>query len=353
MDKIFPRLLSVICSHNRKLKTSTELSRSMKIPKCLALGALLFALSYSAEAQQPAKLPRIGYLSPRMGPGEREAAFLQGLREFGLTEGENVQIEYRWAKGKTELFPELAAELVRLKVDVIVAAATVAVQAAKSATTTIPIVMSAVADPVSSKIVASLDRPGGNITGLSLMAPELAGKRLELLRDVLPKLTRVGFLAYSADPAAGLFIKEAQSVAPKMKLDLQPFTVQSFSEFEAVFAKMKQQRVGALVILPLLVTIADQNRRIADFAVRDRLPAIADFADFPDAGGLMSYGPKVEALYYRAAYFVDKILKGAKPAELPVEQPRIFETVINLKTAKQIGVTIAPEILSRADKVIK
>ena len=319
----------------------------------LAVCASLFALWASAEAQQPVKLPRIGYLSPRMGPGEREAAFLQGLRDLGFSEGENIQIEYRWAKGNSELLPDMAVELVRQKVDIILAAATVSVQAAKNATTTIPIVMSAAADPVGTKIVASLAQPGGNITGLSLMAPELAGKRLELLREVLPKLTRVGFLAYSADPAAGLFVKEAQDVAPKLKLELQPFVVQNFAQFDDVFAKMKKERIGALIIQPILVGLADQNRRIADLAIRDRLPAVADFADFPDAGGLMSYGPKIEALYYRAAYFVDKILKGAKPSDLPVEQPRIFETVINLKTAKQIGVTISPEILARADKVIK
>src|SRR5439155_19239290 len=192
-----------------------------------------------------------------------------------------------------------------------------------------------------------------NITGLSLMAPELAGKRLELLREVLPKLSRVAFLAYSADPATNLFVKEAQDVAQKMKLELQPFVIKNFGEMGDTFSKMKSQRMGALVVTPILVAIADQNRRIVVLALRDRLPAIADLRDFTEAGGLMSYGPKIEALYYRAGYFVDKILKGAKPAELPVEQPRIFETAINLKTAKQIGVTISPEILSRADKVIR
>jgi ABC-type uncharacterized transport system substrate-binding protein len=343
-------------SDNRKSKTCPERSRriqNLKFTLVVVVAAIVLASFHPVQAQTPNKIARIGYLSPRVGPGEREAAFLQGLRELGFSEGENIQIEYRWAKGKSELLPEMAAELVRQKVDIILAAATVSVQAAKNATTTIPIVMSAAADPVGTKIVGSLAQPGGNITGLSLMAPELAGKRLELLREVLPKLTRVGFLAYSADPATGLFVKEAQSVAPKMKLELQPFVVQNFVEFDDVFAKMKKERIGALIITPILVAIADQNRRLADLAIRDRLPAVADFADFPDAGGLMSYGPKIEALYYRAAYFVDKILKGAKPSDLPVEQPRIFETVINLKTAKQIGVTISPEILARADKVIR
>ena len=343
-------------SFNRKSKTCPEPCRRIQNPKLAGFFAIVvtFALCGAmAEAQQPKKFARIGYLSMRSAPSEREEAFKQGLSEFGLVDGENVQIEYRWAKGKTESLPELAAELVRLKVDVIVVPATVAIEAVKKATTTIPIVMSAAADPVGSKIIASLDRPGGNITGLSLMAPELAGKRLELLREVLPKLSRVAFLAYSADPATGLFVKEAQDVAQKLRLEVQPFIVRSFGEFDDAFAKMKSQRMGALVVTPILVAIADQNRRIVDLALRDRLPAIADLRDFTDAGGLMSYGPKIEALYYRAGYFVDKILKGAKPAELPVEQPRIFETAINLKTAKQIGVTISPEILARADKVIK
>jgi putative ABC transport system substrate-binding protein len=318
-----------------------------------ALCSLLFAPCFPAHAQQSKKVYRIGYLSMRLGPSEREEAFKQGLSEFGLVDGENVQIEYRWARGKAESLPQLTGELVQLKVDVIVVAATVAVQAAKNATTKIPIIMSAAADPVGSKLITSLAQPGGNITGLSLMAPELAGKRLELLREVLPKLTRVAFLAYSADPATGLFVKEADDIAQKMKLELQPFVVNSFGEINDAFAKMKSQRMGALIVPPILVTIADQNRRIADLAIRNRLPAISDLRDFTEAGGLMSYGPKIEALYYRAAYFVDKILKGSKPGELPVEQPRIFETAINLKTAKQIGVTISPEILARADKVIR
>ena len=343
-------------SFNRKSKTCPKPCRRIQNPKLVGVFAIVvtFALCGAvAEAQQPMKLARIGYLSMRSAPSEREEAFKQGLGEFGLVDGENVQIEYRWAKGKTESLSQLAAELVRLKIDVIMIPATMAIKAVKKATATIPIVMAAAADPVGSKIIASLDRPGGNITGLSLMAPELAGKRLELLREVLPKLSRVAFLAYSADPATGLFVKEAQDVAQKLRLEVQPFIVRSFGEFDDAFAKMKSQRMGALVVMSILVVIADQNRRIVDLALRDRLPAIADLRDFTEAGGLMSYGPKIEALYYRAAYYVDKILKGAKPAELPVEQPRIFETAINLKTAKQIGVTISPEILSRADKVIK
>jgi putative tryptophan/tyrosine transport system substrate-binding protein len=337
-------------SQSNNLKSKIQ---NLKSAGIVAIGVAFAMHGAVAHAQQPKKSARIGYLSMRSAPSEREEAFKQGLRELGWVEGQNVAIEYRWAKGKSELLPELVAELVRLKVDVIVVSATVAVQAAKNATTTIPIVMSAAADPVGSKLISSLAQPGGNLTGLSLMAPELAGKRLELLHEVLPKLNRVGFLAYSADPATNLFVKEAQEVGQKMKLEVQSFVIQSSGDLDDAFVKMKKQRVGALVVAPILVTITDQNRRIVELSIRNRLPAIADLRDFADAGGLMSYGPKIEALYYRAGYFVDKILKGAKPAELPVEQPRIFETAINLKTAKQIGVTIAPEILARADKVIR
>jgi putative tryptophan/tyrosine transport system substrate-binding protein len=327
--------------------------QNLKWVGCLAIVVMLAGWVRIAEAQQPKKLPRIGYLSMRSGPAEREAAFTKGLRELGWIDGQNLVIEYRWAKGKSELLPELATELARLKVEVIVAAASVAVQAAKNATTTIPIVMSPAGDPVGSRFIADLAQPGGNLTGLSFMGPELAGKRLELLREVLPKLARVAFLGYKSDPATDLFIKEAQDAARKLKLQLQPFIVANADEFDETFSTMKKQGAGALVVQPILVTIVDQNRRIVELAIRNRLPAISDLKDFADAGGLMSYGPNVLALYQRAAYFVDKILKGSKPAELPVEQPRIFETAINLKTAKQIGVTISPEILSRADKVIK
>jgi putative tryptophan/tyrosine transport system substrate-binding protein len=345
-----------MCFHRIQNPKSKIQNRKIQNPKLAGFFAVVFTFALCgavAEAQQPKKLARIGYLSLRSGPSEREAAFKQGLSEFGLVEGENVQIEYRWAKGKSELLPQLAAELVRLKVDVIVAAASVAVQAAKNATTTIPIVMSPAGDPLGSKFIADLAQPGGNLTGLSFMGPELAGKRLELLREVLPKLSRVAFLGYKSDPATDLFIKEAQDAGRKLKLQLQPFVVASADEFDEVFSTMKKQGAGALLVQPILVTIPDQNRRIVELAIRNRLPAVSDLKDFAEAGGLMSYGPNSLALYQRAAYFVDKILKGAQPRELPVEQPRIFETAINLKTAKQIGVTISPEILSRADKVIR
>jgi putative tryptophan/tyrosine transport system substrate-binding protein len=317
------------------------------------VAVMVLALFQSAHAQPSSKLRRIGYLSVRSNPSEREAAFKHGLGELGWVEGENITIEYRWAKGKPELLPQLAAELVGLKVDVIVAAATAAVHAAKNTTSTIPIVMSPAADPVASKLVASLDRPGGNLTGLSLMGPELAGKRLELLREVLPRLGQVGFLAPGTDPTAALFVKEAQAAAQKLGLELHPFVIGGPEEIDGSVSKIKKQRLGALIVHAIFTSFPDQNRRIIELAARDRVPTISDLRDFPEAGGLMSYGPKILALYQRAGYFVDKILKGAKPTELPVEQPRFFETVMNLKTAKQIGVTIAPEILARADKVIK
>jgi putative ABC transport system substrate-binding protein len=342
-------------SANRKSKTCAELRRSIENLKfSVALAAVAVLVSSSvAQAQPGKKVPKIGYLSVRSAPSEREEAFKQGLRELGWVDGENISIEYRWAKEKPELLPELAADLVRLKVNLIVAPFTAAVEAAKKATSTIPIVMSPAADPVASKLIASLDRPGGNITGLSLMGPELAGKRLELLREVVPRLSHVAFLARGADPAAGLFIKEAEEVAQKLGLELQSFAASSVGEIDSFFAAIKKQRVGALVVHPLFVSFPDQNRRIVELAVRHRLPSISDLTDFAEAGGLLSYGANIFALYHRAGYFVDKILKGAKPATLPVEQPRVFETAINLKTAKQIGLTISPQILARADKVIK
>ena len=338
---------------NRKFWSLMSAARSQNRKLGILIGVSLLALSLPAHAQQSSKLRRIGYLSVRSAPSEREAALIQGLRDLGWSDGENIMIEYRWAKGKPELLPQLAAELVRLKVDLIVAAATAAVQAAKNATTTIPVVMSPAADPVGSKFIAGLDRPGGNLTGMSLMGPELAGKRLELLREVLPRLTHVGFLALAGDPATNLFVKEAEDAAQKLGLELQPLLVNGLGEIDGAFSKTKKQRLGALVVHGIFVSFPDQHRRIIELATRNRLPTISDQTEFSDAGGLMSYGPKIEALYYRAAYFVDKILKGSKPNELPVEQPRIFETAINLKTAKQIGVTIVPEILARADKVIR
>ena len=313
---------------------------------------VLLAVAVIAEAQQAKKVPRIGYLTVLAGPSDRDTAFRQGLKDLGYVEGKNIIVEYRYANGIDRL-SELAAELVRLKLDVFVAEATPAVQAIKNATSTAPIVMAAAADPVGSGLVASLARPGGNITGLSLILPELSGKRLELLREVLPRIARVAFLVHGGNPAHRLFLKEAQEAAPSFGMQIQPLVIGGPAEFEGAFSTMTKERAGALVVQPFFVIVPEQRRRIVDLATKHRLPAVSDFMEFADAGGLMSYGPNALDPIRRSAIFVDKILKGAKPADLPVEQPTKFELVINIKTANQIGLTIPPNVLARADKVIK
>jgi putative ABC transport system substrate-binding protein len=302
---------------------------------------------------QSAKVPRIGFLALPGAPSPLEDAFLQGLRDLGYIEGQNILIEYRRAAGKVDRLSAMAEELVRLKVDLIAVRATPVVEAAKKATTTIPIVILSSADPAASGFVASLARPGGNITGMSSMTPELAGKRLELLREVVPKLTRVAFLAYRPDPAHGLFLKEAQDAARQFGINFQPLVIGAAEEIEGAFSTMIKERAGALIIQPLFVNNLGQGSRIAGLAAKQRLPSISDGIPFSDEGGLMLYGPDQKLLHRRAAIYVDKILKGAKPAELPVEQPTKFELVINLKAAKQIGLTIPPNVLARADRVIK
>ena len=319
----------------------------------LALGALLFALCSFAEAQQPKKILRIGYLTLRASPSEIEPAFKQRLRDLGWVEGQNITIEYRWAANDIDRLPVLAKELVDLNVDVIVASATPVIQAAKNATTMIPIVMMGAADPVGIGFVASLARPGGNMTGLSLQSPELAGKRLELLKEIVPKLTRVAFLAYGPDPAHRLFVKEAQDAAETLKVRIQPLVLENLGEIEDAFSKMVRERARALVIQPLFIGSLEQGRRVVELAVKNRLPTVSDGPQFAEIGGLIYYGPNRVENLQRAAVFVDKILKGAKPADLPVEQPTKFEFVINLKTAKQIGLTIPPTVLYQADKIIK
>jgi putative tryptophan/tyrosine transport system substrate-binding protein len=287
------------------------------------------------------------------GPAVPEETFLQGLRDLGYVEGQNIIIEYRWAGGKVDRLPTLAEELVRLKVDLIAVRATPVVHAAKNATTTIPIVMLSAADPVGTGFVASLARPGGNITGMSNMMPELAGKRLELLREVLPKLSRVACLAHGGDPAPRLFVKEADDAAKGFRIQFQPLILSGPDEFEGGFSAMAKERAGALIVQPLFSNNLGQGQRIAELAAKSHLPTISDPRQFAEAGGLMSYGPDSLALWRRAATYVDKILNGAKPADLPVEQPTKFELMINLRTAKQIGVTIPQSVLYRADKVIK
>ncbi len=313
---------------------------------------LLVGYGHAAVAQRQPKIPRIGYLSLSDKPDRRVEVFVQGLRDLGWDDGQNIAIEYRWAANKAENLPALADELVGLKVDLIVAAATPAVSAAKNATKTIPIVMTGVADAVGSGFVASLAQPGGNVTGSTNILPELAGKRLELLREILPKLSRVAFLAYGPDPAHKLFVKQAQEAAQSFKMRFQSLVLAGVEEIDGAFPVMIKERAGALIVQTLFPAVLGQGPRIAKLAAKNRLPSISDGSQFAESGGLMFYGPEPIGGHRRAAAFVDKILKGRKPADLPVEQPTKFELVINLKTAKQIGVTIPQSLLYRADKVM-
>jgi putative ABC transport system substrate-binding protein len=320
---------------------------------CLTLSAMLFALCNSASAQQPTKLHRVGYLHNGAKPDVTDDAFQRGLRGLGYLEGKNILLEYRYAEGKAERFPELAAEMVRGKVDIIVAVNEVGARAAKNATKTIPIVMVGVGpDPVEVGLVESLARPGGNITGLTLMAVEIAGKRLELFKEAVPRLARVDVLY---DPAARGTVQEAkdvQSTARPLGLTSKSWEVRGTDGFEKIFAALRKGRPAGLYVPggPLMTA----NRKlIADFTLTNRMPSVYVRKDFVEAGGLMSYGADLLDHYRRVAYFVDRILKGAKPADLPVEQPTKFELVFNLKTASQIGVTIPQSVLYRADQVIK
>jgi putative tryptophan/tyrosine transport system substrate-binding protein len=312
--------------------------------------AMVFALSFPAEAQQTKKIPRIGYLAASSPPPDN--AFLQGLRDLGYTEGKNIAIEYRFADGKHERLPGLAAELIALKVDVIVTVGTPAAVAAKQAISMIPIVMAIVADPVGEGLVASLARPGGNITGLANLDTELSQKRLEILKEVVPRLSHVAVLWNSANRAHKRALEESQVAARTLALRLQPLDVRDPNEFKSAFSEMTREHAGALMLLADSMFRAYRARVVA-FATKSRLPSIFWTGDSVEAGGLMSYGATYPDLYRRAATYIDKILKGAKPADLPVEQPMKFEFVINLKTAKQIGLTIPPNVLARANRVIK
>ncbi len=318
----------------------------------LALGIL--AAPLAAEAQQPGKIPRIGILSPfdRSSVARNVEAFRRGLGELGYTEGNNIAIEYRFAEGKFDRLPDLATELVRLNVAVIVASGTRGVQTAMSATTTIPIVMAAVGDPVGSGFVASLAHPGGNVTGLSLLDTELSAKRLELLREAVPGLARMGVLWSPADPGMALQFNMVQDAAQALGLQIQNLQVRDPSAFEGAFQAASNGRVGALLVFAQAFTLRHRTQ-IVDLAGKSRLPAIYTARSFVDAGGLMAYGASLPELYRRAATYVAKILKGAKPADLPVEQPTKFELVINLKTAEALGLKIPQSILIRADEVIR
>jgi ABC-type uncharacterized transport system substrate-binding protein len=316
--------------------------------------AVLFAAPLAAEAQPAGKVYRIGVLEPTSMAlnAANLDAFRQGLRELGYVEGRNMRIEYRSADGRSERFPDLAAELVRLKVDVILTRGTPAVMAAKNATGTIPVVMAASGDPVLSGIVSSLARPGGNVTGLSAVVVEVSGKRLELIREVAPGVSRVAALFNMSNPNDALQWKEIETAAPSLRVQLQLLDVRKPSDFAGAFDAAVKGRAGALVVGLDALTWAN-HRPIVDLAAKHRLPAIYGGREFVNAGGLIAYGVSYPHLYHRAANFVDKILKGAKPADLPVEQPSKFELVINLKTAKALGLTIPPSLLQRADEVIQ
>jgi putative tryptophan/tyrosine transport system substrate-binding protein len=332
---------------------SSQWSVVGKIVFCFAFGALLFALSSVADAQQLKKVPRIGWLAGNLPYSQtpRIDVFRQGLREFGYVEGKNIIIEARYNRGELNQLPELAAELVRLKVDLIVAIGTQAAQAAQNSTKTIPIVATS-GDLVASGLVASLAHPGGNITGLANLTFELAPKRLELLKEAVPNLSRVGVLwsPDSRNSAQGL--PETEAAARSLGITLQSVSVKRGDDVEGAFSAMRKERASAFMLLrsPLILS---QIKRIVELETQNRLPAMFDDRAFPDAGGLMSYGTLLADLDRRLATYVDKILKGAKPADLPVEQPKKFEFIINLKAAKQIGLTIPPNVLARADKVIK
>jgi len=323
----------------------------------LALGAALLALSFPAEAQQPKKVQRIGYLS-NVDPARESArseAIRLALRELGYIEGQNIAIEYRYGEGKVDRAPEQAAELVRLKVDIIVVAGgPVWVRAAKNATKTIPIVMvGGGTDPVMEGLVESLARPGGNVTGLTLLSGELGGKRLELLKEAVPKLARVAVFYDPAVPIGGFQVKEVlPDAARALGLTVRSWEIRAADDFEKVFAAISKWRPDGLYVIggPLMTA---NYRRTVGFALKSRLPSMYGNREGVDAGGLMYYGADLADSYRRVATYVDKILKGAKPADLPVERPTKFELMINLKTAKQIGLTIPQSMLYRADKVIK
>ena len=319
-----------------------------------SLTALFYAFCLPVWAQQPTKVPRIGYLTAGSPSSQstRIEAFRQGLHELGYVEGKYIVIEWRYAEGKPDRLPALAAELVHLKVDIIVSASPPATRAAKEATSTIPIVMTQDSDPVANGFVASLARPGENISGLSTLAPELSGKRLELLKEIVPRLSRVAVLGTSTEPGNAQSLKEVQRAARAFGVKLQYLDVLDPKDIETVFRAARKDHAESVLVLPSAVFIF-QRTQIVELAVKSRLPAMYLRGIFADDGGLMSYGVNLNDLDRRAATYVDKILKGAKPADLPVEQPTKFEFIINLKAAKQIGLTIPPNVLARADKVIR
>ena len=324
----------------------------MKKLTSILISVAVVVVAAMTQAQQHAKVPKIGWLGARPASTGAQVIIGQELRELGYVEGKNIAFEYRYADNKLDRLPVLADELVRLKVDVLLTPSTAEALAAKNATKTIPIVFLGGGDPVVDGLVDSLARPGGNITGVTNIAPVLVGKRLELLKDTIPKLSRVAVLWDPHGPSSVQQWKESQLPARELGLQLHSMEIRSANDFENAFKEAAKAGNAALAVTSSPF-INSYQKRIADLATKNRLPAIYTRIDFVDSGGLMSYGPDQAELYRRAATYVDKILKGAKPADLPVEQPKKFELIINLKAAKQIGVTIPPNVLARADRVIK
>jgi putative ABC transport system substrate-binding protein len=326
----------------------------MKASIGFTLSTLLIALYGSAQAQQPAKVPRIGFLAAVKATviAARTEAFRQGLRELGYVEGKNIVVDYRYADGNVVLERELAADLVRQKVDVIVTTGPTVTRTVKEATALIPIVFAQDGDPVASGFVTSLARPGGNLTGLSSLSPELSGKRLEFLKEIVPKLSRVAVIGSSNEPNNAQILKEIELAAGALKVTPEYLDVRNSKDIEMAFQTAAKGRADSVVLLASVVFNA-HRKQIVELAVKHRLPATYTRPEFVEDGGLMTYGPSISDLFRRAAFYVDKILKGAKPADLPVEQPKKFELIINLKAAKQIGVTIPQSVLYRADKVIR
>ncbi len=337
-----------------KIENPKSKIQNLKWAGLIASFVLIVGLGEMAEAQQPTKIPRIGYLTAvsLSANAARIEALRQGLRELGYVEGKNIIIEWRGADEKRDRLPALAAELVRLKVEVIVSGGPTVTRPVKEATTTIPIVMTFDNDPVGSGFVASLARPGGNITGLSTLAPDIGGKQLELLKEIIPRLTRVAVLGTSTQAGNAQSLNEIELAARAFKVQLQYLDIKDDKDIETAFQAALKRHADAVLVL-ISPVIFSQRTQIADLAATNRLPAIYPWPEFVEDVGLMSYGVRVTDLDRRAATYVDKILKGAKPGDLPVEQPRKFELVINLKAAKQIGLTIPPNVLARADKIIR
>jgi putative ABC transport system substrate-binding protein len=325
-----------------------------RLPFVVIISLIILAGAFTADAQQPTKVPRIGYLTGTSlsANSARTEAFRQGLRELGYVEGEKILIEWRSAEGQADRLPTLAAELVRLKVDIIVTGGPTSNRAAKEATITIPIVMGFDNDPVGNGFVASLARPSGNITGLSTLAPEIGGKQLELLKEIVPRLSRVAVLGVSSNPGNTQSLRETELAAGALGVKLQYVDVRDRKDIETAFRAASKGRAEAVLVLA--GSIFNSHRtQVIELALKSRLSTVYPYQEFVEDGGLMTYSVSITDLFRRAATYVDKILKGTKPADLPVEQPKKFEFIINLKAAKQIGLTIPPSVLARADKVIK